>query len=300
MEVSRAVQQIDCSSWDEFKSGLRHEYAEQMDGRTPLYRGHARTNWKLASPWDRELGRRVSKSRSPDTHSRLLAHLLDNFKDLVIGLPGIHARDLATDDDWWTLGRHYGLTTPLLDWTKSPYVAAFFAFTGFLEHISPGVTTVGSMDGQRLLSRDSTDRVAIWSFMVERISEYKPGPPADLEIIHARTDVGHRQRAQRGVFTRLKHDSYSCLEDYLESLNPEQPPLRKYLIPGWEAAKAVTELRMMNITFATLFPDLTGAALQANFELASTGLIVFSMMRADTWTLLVDPPDKSGSDCGKA
>ena len=32
MEVSRAVQQIDCSSWDEFKSGLRHEYAEQMDG----------------------------------------------------------------------------------------------------------------------------------------------------------------------------------------------------------------------------------------------------------------------------
>lgn len=292
MPQSLAVQQIQCSSWDEFKSALRYEYAEQLGGQTPLYRGHAQPSWKLASPWERELDRRLLHSSSRETFPELLAGVLANFKDLAIGLPEIHTKELVTDDDWWTLGRHYGLTTPLLDWTKSPYVAAFFAFTEFLEQVSPGVTRAGSLDVKRVLSQNITGRVAIWSFMSERLSE-EPGLPDGLEIVQIRTDIGHRQRAQRGVFTRLTHDRYTCLEDFVESLRPVEPPLRQYLIPGWEAAKAVTELRMMNITSATLFPDLTGAALQANFEMAAVALIVFSMLPLNAWEKLADPPQKS-------
>jgi len=291
MPTLQAVQQIQCSSWDDFKSKLRYDYAEQMDGQTPLYRGHAQPSWKLASPWERELDRRSLHSSSRNTFAPLLAGLLLNFKDLAIGLPEIHAKELLTDDDWWTLGRHYGLTTPLLDWTKSPYVAAFFAFTGFLEQVSPGVTRAGSLDIKRVLSRDIAGHVAIWSFMSERLSD-EPGLPDGLEIIQTRTDIGHRQRAQRGVFTRLTHDSHSCLEEFVESLKPEDPPLRQYLVPGWEAAKAVTELRMMNITFATLFPDLTGVALQANFEMAAAALMVFSMFSSDFWENIAEPLEK--------
>jgi FRG domain len=285
---TRAVQVTDCSSWDEFKAALRREYAESDGDSNPIYRGHARADWRLASPWERELARMTSKSPSRKMSDSLLAKLLANFKDMAIGLPGIHTRDMPTDDDWWTLGRHYGLTTPLLDWTRSPYVAAFFAFTGLLEQLSPGATTVGSIDPGELLSHKSTARVAIWSFMIERASE-KPGLPPDLEIVQSRTDIGHRQRAQRGVFTRLKHDSYLTLEEYLESLQPRNPPLRQYLLPGWAAPEALTELRMMNITFATLFPDLTGAALQANFEMVVFTLVVLATLPSDTWTSLVPP-----------
>ncbi len=289
MKESLAVQPVPCTSWEHFKSQLLPEYSELLDGGSPLFRGHSQPEWKLASPWERKLAS-LAQPHKVDTQSRLLTELLENFKDLATGLPGVRTSDLSTEDDWWTLGRHYGLTTPLLDWTKSPYVAAFFAFTGFLEQISSRVTATGEIDLKNLLSSGSMDHVAIWSFRMERAAE-KVELPEHLEIMNARTDIGHRQRAQRGVFTRLTHEKYFCLEDYLETFSPQNPPLRKYLIPAREAARAITELRMMNITYGTLFPDLAGAALQANFEMASLALIVYANLKADIWEFLSKDDD---------
>lgn len=275
-----AVQVIPCSSWDEFKSQLRLEHY----GPAPLYRGHAQAEWQLASPWEREL--ELSGPRRPEDNKRLLDQLLESFKDITIGLPGIRTFDLHADDDWWTLGRHYGLATPLLDWTRSPFVAAFFAFTGLLEQVSPGATTLGSVDILALCSPKSAEKVAIWSFAIQSMES---GPPPGLEIVSSRTDIGHRQRAQRGVFTRLTNDTHLCLEDYLESLQPKHPLLRKYIVPGWAASDAIRDLRMMNITFATLFPDLTGAALQANFEMAMSTLDSLASLPSDIWNSIVGP-----------
>jgi len=284
-----AVAQIKCASWDDFKTQLRASYGESTLGAVPpLYRGHAKASWRLQSPWERELDN-MSADVSTDLASRLLGELLSHFKDMAVGLPGVHSRELLHDDDWWALGRHFGLTTPLLDWTKSPYVAAFFAFTGFLESISPGVTTAGVVNVRRILSKESTEKVAIWAFLPERLQE-EAGLPQGLEVVHSRPDVGHRQRAQRGVFTRITRANCRSLEDFVGSLNPDQPPLLQYLIPGWEAAKAITELRMMNITFATLFPDLAGAALQANFEMVAMTLLVLAGLDSETWQTVAQSP----------
>jgi hypothetical protein len=50
---------------------------------------------------------------------------LEAFKVAAAGLRGPNPASLDTEQ-WWSLGRHFDLVTPLLDWTHSPYIAAFF------------------------------------------------------------------------------------------------------------------------------------------------------------------------------
>ena len=284
--------EVTCASWEEFKARVHHDYIEEVMGVSPLFRGHAQSDWKLASPWDRKLenGSRDIGGTKADRESRsgLLKSILANFKELSVGLPGIRYRDLD-EVDWWAIGRHYGLVTPLLDWTRSPCVAAFFAFTGFVENISPG-TLSGYFDPKKFLCSGMSRPVAVWGLLVDSVNPEDreklavgEGLAKEIELLNPQMDIGHRQRAQRGLFTRLTHNNYFSIEEYLSTLDLPKPPLRKYLIPGSEAAKALTELRMMNITFATLFPDLDGAARQANFDMSAFALMVFSTVPTNIW-----------------
>jgi hypothetical protein len=277
-ETSPSTVTVSCESWEHFKSRVFMESAEELEGLVPIFRGHASSEWKLASRWDRKLGGLCEEGNIDRRRwDFMLAKILRDFMDLAVGLPGIKSRELI-DIDWWALGRHYGLMTPLLDWTKSPYVAAFFAFSGFAEQVSPGSTKDGSLDFREFLRSSAGKAVAIWAFRAGHDVEAE-----DLEILNPRVDIGHRQRAQRGLFTRLNHNESLDVESYLTALKPGTPPLRKYLIPGEEAAKALSDLRLMNMTFATLYPDLEGAALQANFELLYFALKTFSLVPRDFW-----------------
>ena len=273
--MGSATRIVLCESWEHFKANIQESYAEQLTGSYPVFRGHARAEWKLASQWERKLAFWQSRDRRPSRPLRDRMHMLDkflqDFMDLAVGLPGIRSRELE-ELDWWAIGRHHGLVTPLLDWSRSPYVAAFFAFSGLAEQLSPGVTTRGEIDPGSFLDVKDDQQAVIWAFQIgEEIEDDQ-----NLDVLTPRVDIGHRQRAQRGLFTRLQHRRHFELESYLESLTPEDPPLTKFLVPGAETPKAITELRMMNITFATLFPDLGGAALQANFETVALSFMALS------------------------
>ena len=176
-----------------------------------------------------------------------------------MGLPGLDIVGMS-DTEWWILGRHHGLRSPLLDWTLSPYIAAFFAFVDAVDEWNPGFKK-GCEDLNLVAIGEP---IAVWSLLtIDPRLQVKN----EFEVLENRRDDFHRQRAQRGVFTRHTHDRHIDLVSYLESRRRINC-LELFLVPVSEAAKALTNLDMTNINFAGLFPDLDGAAKQVNMGYA--------------------------------
>jgi hypothetical protein len=184
--------------------------------------------------------------------------VLNQFKQAYQAVAGANSN--MTDDEYWAIGRHFGLLTPLLDWTLSPYVAAYFAFGERLQHMQYGYHGF-TLSGNR-------ENIRIWAMAVTSDVEV----PGEFEIVRAIpvADAG-RQRAQSGLFTRLRSKDHLDVESYFAGRGL-MDNLVAYDISMDFASHAMRDLQLMNIRPRTLYPDLHGAAMEANIDLEKIAL----------------------------
>lgn len=254
-ELSGRIPVTRLESWRDFADLLESDFFNRP-GVQLVFRGHRRFDWSLMPT----LGRLTTNGIVTEV---LALAQLERFKFAVRGR--LKNADLvAEDDELWAVGQHYGLMTPLLDWTYSPYVALFFAF---------------HKDDSKEDAANPYRAVYVLnkSFLVEHEGE------TGIRVWEPRKDDHGRLVNQAGLFTfsptdatienklaTVLADDESFEDEELRSASEDEQPdiLAKYIckiyIRNEERDACLRHLRRMNVHHASLFPDLLGASEYCN------------------------------------
>jgi hypothetical protein len=147
-----------------------------------------------------------------------------------------------------SLAQHHGYPTPLLDWSHSPFVAAFFAFRG----VTRGAGESGHV-------RIHVFDLARWTENAEQLLRVT-SPKLHLSFVDVLAMENERLIPQQAVALISNVDD---VEFYVQSrernLGITPSHLRAMDIATSERETVFRELRHMGITAGSLFPGLDGA-----------------------------------------
>jgi hypothetical protein len=228
------------------------------------FRGHRDEKWPLLSALSRYLRNfRVNPEVWAAQEERILRIFKRKAHHFMNVSPG-------PDDEfeWLALMQHHGAPTRLLDFTWSPYVAAFFALQPALGDaavwaFNPATISKpeafdrqGSMFGSNIDPTAGSDFRRY--FLEQKIPFVWVGEPHTMN---------RRLIAQSGTFA-IPGVLDRSMEDILGAYPDPKSTLVKFILPSEKIRDCgLRELYRMNITHATLFPDLDGLARSLAYEL---------------------------------
>ena len=251
------MQTLKLRSWSAFKKRLQEMYGDVSRLRSeklpasvsePVFRGQADAAWRLSTTLEREQGENIPFEFY---HRSILHPSLRMLKGIMdFELPDLPDLKLSIRDmdvkfplyDHLAMLRHHGFPAPLLDWTLSPYVAAFFAF-------SPAPAP-------------SAKNVAIFSYR-EHFGAGKgyAGNKAHIRSFGPWSPVHARHVRQQSQYTIALREQDSrivfCPHDEAISERPFNwlrfDEITKFILPIGIREEVLLELRRMNITEYSLF-----------------------------------------------
>jgi hypothetical protein len=249
------MKRIDVHDWHELARTL-----QSLDGWA--FRGEQSADWDLFSSLSRRLVRFCpDESQWPEREARAMRI----FRRKAHNYLQDHR---VLEDDLRTLAmmQHHGAPTRLMDFTKSPFVATFFALEHAIEEAA-----VFALDTPRLwASAPRFDK----SLTRDHIDPRKPGhferyfAPNKLPLLWAGepSEMDRRLIAQSGLFL-VPGVLQMTLDQILSEYEADGSLLIKIVVPPRLREEAMKALYRMNVTHATLFPDLDGLARSMGYEL---------------------------------
>ncbi|MGA9109157.1 MAG: FRG domain-containing protein [Smithella sp.] len=268
--------------WDNLINFLAYTYLDPNKWGW-VFRGLRKYSYKLESTIERRLkrrskGRRVYHDKGDPYISLQIAedYLLCQFKRAIHHFVGSSLLPDNSDNrlEWLALMQHYGAPTRLLDFTRSPYVACFFA----LEETD---IDKGKKCAIWAIHTDWLIKASLPLISIEGQSDIKQSNLLDSEFIAKHFDrlfvnnsvpmilpiepprSNPRLLVQQGLFLcpgALDRSFDENLSSYANDINIKnmQQYVHKIKIEGRIFAEAMSELHYMNISRASLFPDLEG------------------------------------------
>jgi hypothetical protein len=219
-------------NWNQFK-----EYLSELSKSRYLFRGQ-KEPWRLRTSFHRKGRYRISEFTNKDVkqlHKRLSAITKHYFNLEVPDQNG----------SFFNLLQHHGYPTPLLDWSYSPFVSAFFAFRDLPQNYQgEGFARIYIFDNEA------------WVGRYPQIQNLDP-PYPHLSVMEFIAIDNPRLVPQQAVTTVTNIDD---IEAYLleKSLKDNVDYLRAIDIPASERENVMRDLRFMGITAGSMFPSIDG------------------------------------------
>ena len=227
-----------CADWESFK-GWATQICVSSD--IAVFRGHGSKNFRL-----RTTLQRAGRNRLERYNAEVLPEFVRHAEAVLD-----RKLNMKDGDDYSVilgLAQHHGLPTPLLDWTGSPYIAAFFAFSDAFENQSgrPAETHV------RIYGLTRAFLAAHWTQSVTL--PYKQPYVSPLSISPR---LNPRLYAQQGQFLVT---NIADLEQYISEYDARQgaSSLVAADVPIACCEEALKDLNFMGLNAANLFPGLDG------------------------------------------
>ncbi|MEO1894463.1 FRG domain-containing protein [Alloalcanivorax venustensis] len=235
------------------------------------FRGHANANWGLETTLVRYVDKIMNtfperQESFEETYRVANAILHRDFRRNLITNSDL-PQEQVEKIDVWQYGQHFGLPSPLLDWTYSPYIALYFAVADKLNSKSeePCAIWVINLDildmMNRIVVEDIRPKYADKISPTEFLNQTFPA----LEIVGEPYEGNKRIVFQQGFFTKL--DYYRSIEIWISKIGRDLPQpkadrifLQKLEFPcnQRESMELLDKLDKMNVNGRTLFPDILG------------------------------------------
>jgi hypothetical protein len=221
-------------SWREFRTFLGEKLKDTKPGRY-LFRGHGSNEWHLNTSLHR-LGR-----------FDLMRYRSEAFEGLVRAVNATLSRRYKLDDPTefgavLSLAQHHGFPTPLLDWTRSPYVAAYFAFSNAAANKAGTKSRIFIFDVQEWTS-DQPQPANIED----------PAPVVSVREFEAYDNPRHIPQQACHTFTNV-----ADVSAWMRLLGGKKQYLTIVDIPNQDKGEVMRDLSYMGITAASIFPGLDG------------------------------------------
>ena len=245
----RPYRTIRVESWEAFLG-----YITRPPYSNWAFRGERDERWPLYSSLSRHLqGFRISREAWPEQERRIIRIFKRKAHQFLDKPP-----DLDDDFQWLALMQHHGAPTRLIDFTWSPYVAAFFALERTLGDGVVWAINPARVDSSRNFKPARTHPRLAGNFQ----RYYIKGDRRFIWMGEPHT-MNQRLIAQSGTFAVP-----GVLDVPVEDiLSDNENIMAKFVMTQAVRETGMRELYRMNITFATLFPDLDGLARSMGYEL---------------------------------
>ncbi len=221
-------------NWNDFKS-----WASEQKFRHYAFRGQSKP-YPLQTSFHRTSRKNLHKYLQEDV--QILLHSITGKTEHIFDLnrpPELGA--------FMSLAQHHGFPTPLLDWTLSPFVAAWFAFSG--------AKRMDTLDGVVRIFALDTD-----AYRKKRQFQSLTFLQPHFSILETLAIENDRAIPQQGLLTLTNmHD----IETYIQSLevSPTERLILAFDLPVSDLGDAINDLAMMGITRSTMLPGIESICL---------------------------------------